>query len=101
MERTGNILRMNATSEQAGPVPTELDAPADQAIAAGGGDARETVKALIVANDFLETQLDELRRRVSCERKPVGRSTRASRSTELVSRGSISQVLQLLARKTP
>jgi hypothetical protein len=37
----------------------------DQAIAACGGHAREAVKALIVANDFLETQLDELRRKVS------------------------------------
>jgi hypothetical protein len=42
-----------------------LDAAADQAIAACGGDAREAVKALIVANDFLEMQLDELRSKVS------------------------------------
>ncbi|WP_298873165.1 hypothetical protein [uncultured Bradyrhizobium sp.] len=53
---------MNATCEQAGP---PLDAAADQAIAACGGDAREAVKALIVANDFLEAQLDDLRRKVS------------------------------------
>ncbi len=56
---------MNASFEQAGTAPTDLDAAADQAIAACGGDAREAVKALIVANDFLETQLDELRRKVS------------------------------------
>jgi hypothetical protein len=30
----------------------QLDAAADQAIAACGGDAREAVKALIVANEF-------------------------------------------------
>ena len=42
-----------------------LDAAADQAIAACGGDAREAVKALIVANDFLEVQLEELRSKVS------------------------------------
>jgi hypothetical protein len=36
-----------------------------QAIAACGGDARETVKALIVANGFLEIQLEELGRNVS------------------------------------
>jgi hypothetical protein len=30
----------------------DLDAAADQAIAACGGDAREAVKALIVASDF-------------------------------------------------
>ena len=56
---------MNATSEQAGPAPYDLDAAADQAIAACGGDSREAVKALIVANDFLEARLDELRRKVS------------------------------------
>ena len=43
----------------------DLDAAADQAISARGGDAREAVKALIVANDFLEAQLDELRTKVS------------------------------------
>ena len=56
---------MNASFEQAGPAPTDLDAAADQAIAACGGDARETVEALIVANDFLEALLDELKRKVS------------------------------------
>jgi hypothetical protein len=33
----------------------------DQAIAACGGDAREAVKALIVANAFLETDLKKLK----------------------------------------
>ncbi|MGY8635313.1 hypothetical protein RAD15_22810 [Bradyrhizobium sp. 14AA] len=56
---------MNAISEQAGPAPDDFDAAADQAIAACGGGAREAVKALIVANDFLEAQLDGLRRKVS------------------------------------
>src|SRR5260370_31138634 len=36
----------------------QLDAAADQAIAACGGDAREAVKALIVANEFLETEIE-------------------------------------------
>jgi hypothetical protein len=36
-----------------------------QAIAACGGDAREAVKALIVANQFLETDLEKLRAVVS------------------------------------
>ena len=35
-----------------------LEAAADQAIAACGGDARETVKALLVANDFLEREME-------------------------------------------
>jgi hypothetical protein len=39
----------------------QLEAAAHQAIAACGGDAREAVKALIVANHFLETELDKLR----------------------------------------
>ena len=36
-----------------------------QAIAAWGGDAREAVKALIVANQFLETDLEKLKAAVS------------------------------------
>ncbi|BAR58113.1 hypothetical protein ACVIWV_008875 [Bradyrhizobium diazoefficiens] len=55
---------MTARPEAAAPLP-DLDAAADQAIAACGGDAREAVKALIVASDFLEAQLDELRTKVS------------------------------------
>jgi hypothetical protein len=43
----------------------ELEAAVDQAIAACGGDAREAVKALIVANDFLENEVGELMRAVS------------------------------------
>lgn len=43
----------------------EVEAAADQAIAARGGDAREAVKALLVANGFLEAQLVELRASVS------------------------------------
>ena len=39
----------------------QLEAAADQAIAACGGDAREAVKALIVANHFLETELEKLK----------------------------------------
>ena len=42
----------------------QLEAAADQAIATCGGDAREAVKALI-ANHFLETELEKLRAAVS------------------------------------
>ena len=42
-----------------------LEAATDQTIAACGGDMREAVKALIVANDFLETEVAELMRAVS------------------------------------
>jgi hypothetical protein len=40
-----------------------LNEAADQAIAACGGDAREAVKALLVANEFLEREMEE---QVSC-----------------------------------
>jgi hypothetical protein len=43
----------------------QLNAAADQAIATCNGDAREAVKALIVANAFLETELEKLRAKVS------------------------------------
>jgi hypothetical protein len=56
---------MPAAPEASSPQPVDLDAAADQAIEACGGDAREAVKALIVANDFLEAQLEELRSKVS------------------------------------
>ena len=39
----------------------QLEAAADEAIAACGGDAREAVKALIVANHYLETDLEKLK----------------------------------------
>ncbi|MCK1667946.1 hypothetical protein [Bradyrhizobium sp. 153] len=42
-----------------------MEAAADQAIAACGGGARETVKALLVANGFLENEIAELRATVS------------------------------------
>ncbi|WKA32058.1 hypothetical protein QUH67_21665 [Bradyrhizobium roseum] len=42
-----------------------LEAATDQAIAACGGSARETVKALLVANPFLESELGALRADVS------------------------------------
>jgi hypothetical protein len=50
----------NPTSE-----PKRLEAAADQAIAACGGDARDAVKPLIVANEFLESEVCELMQTVS------------------------------------
>lgn len=52
---------LNEICEKAGPAPNDLDAGAEQAIAACGRDAKEAVKALIVANEILETQRDDLR----------------------------------------
>lgn len=43
----------------------DLEIAADQAIAACGGDAREAVKTMLIANDFLEAEADVLRAAVS------------------------------------
>jgi hypothetical protein len=40
-------------------------AATDQAIAVCGGDARDAVKALILANEFLEAQVEQLKADVS------------------------------------
>lgn len=47
------------------PEPDRLEAAVDQAIAACGGDVRETIKALLVANEFLESEVTELMKAVS------------------------------------
>jgi hypothetical protein len=47
------------------PEPDRLEAAADQAIAACGGDARDAVKALIVATEYLESEVCELMQAVS------------------------------------
>jgi hypothetical protein len=56
---------MSAAPEPFAPTVGDLEAAADQAIAACGGDARETVKAPIVANSFLEEQIGKLQAAVS------------------------------------
>ena len=42
-----------------------LEAAVDQAIAACGGDVRSTIRALIVANEYLEAGAGELMKAVS------------------------------------
>jgi hypothetical protein len=56
---------MSAAAETPALAPDDLEAAAERAIAACGDDAREAVKALIVANGFLEAQVEELRASVS------------------------------------
>jgi hypothetical protein len=57
---------MSANSEsQSLPEPDRLEAATDQAIATCGGDARQAVMALIVANELLEAQVAELHAAVS------------------------------------
>jgi hypothetical protein len=43
----------------------ELESAVDQAISACGGDMRATIRALIVANEYLETEVGELMKAVS------------------------------------
>jgi hypothetical protein len=43
----------------------QLEAAANHVIAICGGDARDAIKALIVASHFLETELEKLRAAVS------------------------------------
>jgi hypothetical protein len=54
-------------SSQSLPNPEDsgLEAAVDQAIAACGGDLRATVRALIVANEYLENEVSELMKAVS------------------------------------
>jgi hypothetical protein len=47
------------------PEPDRLEVATDQAIAACGGNARDAVKALIVANEFLDAQVTKLQTAVS------------------------------------
>ena len=42
-----------------------LEAAVDQAIAVCGGDMRSTIRALIVANEYLESEVCELMKAVS------------------------------------
>jgi hypothetical protein len=47
------------------PTPDRLEVAADEAIAACGGDTRNALKALIVANEYLESEVCELMQAVS------------------------------------
>jgi hypothetical protein len=44
---------------------SQLEVATDQAIAACGGNARDTVKALIVTNEFLEAEVKQLQAAVT------------------------------------
>jgi hypothetical protein len=52
-----------SANPQPKPHPDRLDAATDQVIAAWGGDARDAVKAPIVANEF--SQVEQLKADVS------------------------------------
>jgi hypothetical protein len=63
------VKPVQAMSQTAAPNPQidldRLEMATDQAIAACGGDARNAVKALIVANEFLEAEMKQLQAAVS------------------------------------
>ncbi len=44
---------------------SELDAAVDQAIAACDGDLRATIRALVITNNFLESEVSELMKAIS------------------------------------
>lgn len=56
----GNIGMLNKLASGSQPESERLDIAADQAIAACGGDMRSTIRALILANEFLEYELCEM-----------------------------------------
>ena len=60
MERDMSPLSQSDMQEGDG-----LEASVDQAMAACGGDVRATIRALIVANEYLETEVAELMKAVS------------------------------------
>jgi hypothetical protein len=67
LEQKENIVSAHVSRSNIQPAPEldRLEAATDQAIAACGGDARQAVTALIVANEFLEAQVRELQAAVS------------------------------------
>ena len=56
---------MSASSEPKIEEGEGLETSVDQAIAACGGDLRSTIRALIVANQYLESEVSELMKAVS------------------------------------
>jgi hypothetical protein len=56
---------MSSGSQPNAQDPDELEAAVDQAIAACDGDMRSAIRALIVANEYLESEVNELMKAVS------------------------------------
>ena len=56
---------MPSSSQPAIEPNDELETAVDQAISACGGDMRATIRALVVANEYLETEVGELMKAVS------------------------------------
>jgi hypothetical protein len=58
-------IKMSFSSQPDAEGDDGLEAAIDQAIAACGGDMRSTIRALIVANEFLESEASKLMKAVS------------------------------------
>ncbi|WKA31305.1 hypothetical protein [Bradyrhizobium roseum] len=56
---------MSSSSQPSSEEDDGLEAAVDQAISACGGDTRATIRALIVANEYLESEVSELMKAVS------------------------------------
>jgi hypothetical protein len=56
---------MSSSSQPKFEESDELEAAVDQAISACGGNMRATIRALIVANEYLESEAAELMKAVS------------------------------------
>lgn len=56
---------MSSSSQPKSEEGDDLETAVDQAISACGGDMRATIRALIVANDYLESEVGELMKAVS------------------------------------
>jgi hypothetical protein len=65
MEPERNGKPMSSKSQPLPAQDSELEAAVDEAIASCGGDLRATIRALIVANNFLECEVSELMKAVS------------------------------------
>ena len=56
---------MSSSSQPQSEENGALESAVDRAISACGGDMRATIRALIVANDYLESEVAELMKAVS------------------------------------
>ena len=65
MSRSTRIFAMSSSAQPRFEENDGLETAVDQAISACGGDTRATVRALIVANEYLETEVGELMKAVS------------------------------------
>jgi hypothetical protein len=80
MEQKENMLTCRQQGSPAMSAPPFLsdnshyEQACDQAVAMCGGNLRSTIKALIMVNEYLETELEELQAAVSAGRVPGKRS---------------------------